>query len=117
MSGIEKSKSGGFTLTEILVVSVIVTIVAGVAIPIYSDYVKDQRLETAKNLAQTAAVAANVYMRRTGSAPECDASTCPSVLNLLLPEAGRYEVTVKAADTTLTVKDNQHSEATATVHF
>jgi prepilin-type N-terminal cleavage/methylation domain-containing protein len=111
--------SGGFTLTEILVVSVIVAILSAVAIPVYNGYVKDQRIDAVKNLASAAAVSANVLYRRTGAIPDCGGGDCAGVLNLLLPEQGRYSVTITTDDKGRYVKvvDNQHPEATYTAPF
>lgn len=96
----------GFTLTEILVVSVIVAIVSAVAVPVYTNYIKEQRIETARNLAQAAAVSANVIYRRTGSPPDCDITTCPAVLDLFLTEPARYKVTIEGNN--VKVKDVDH---------
>jgi prepilin-type N-terminal cleavage/methylation domain-containing protein len=41
----------GFTLVEVIVVAVIVLVLAAVAIPLYSGYVKDSRRAAADNLA------------------------------------------------------------------
>jgi prepilin-type N-terminal cleavage/methylation domain-containing protein len=41
----------GFTLVEVIVVAVIVLVLAAVAIPLYTGYVKDSRRATAENLA------------------------------------------------------------------
>lgn len=62
-----KKNNFGFTLIEAVVVSVIVAILAAVAIPIYSGFIADQRVTTVSNLAETAAASANAYHRRTGT--------------------------------------------------
>lgn len=71
-----KKNNFGFTLIEAVVVSVIVAILAAVAIPIYTGYIRDAQQTTVKNLAETAAAAANAYLRRTG--------TCPTKTNINL---------------------------------
>lgn len=57
----------GFTLVEAVVVAVIVLVLAGIAIPIYNGFVNDARQGTVNNLAETAAAAANTFVRKTGN--------------------------------------------------
>ena len=59
----------GFTLVEVIVVSVIVGILAVVAVPVYLAYVKNSRQESVHQLTQTAAAAANGFYRNTGRKP------------------------------------------------
>jgi prepilin-type N-terminal cleavage/methylation domain-containing protein len=75
--------STGFSLVEIIVTSVIIAILAVVAIPLYSGYLRDQRQSTVNNLAQTAAAAGNAYWRRTG-ANLTSADLLPQSTNLSL---------------------------------
>jgi type IV pilus assembly protein PilE len=65
-----KPGNKGFTLVEMIVVSLIVAILAAVAIPMYRGYIIGQRQATVDNLAQTAGAAANAYLRRTGVVPD-----------------------------------------------
>lgn len=120
--GIFTGTKHGFTLVEALVVAVIMGTLAAVAIPTYTGYIRSQRIEVVKNLASAAAVAANVIYRRTGAVPNCGGGDCSGVLNLLLPEQGRYSVTIlpdldKDGHHQINVVDTQHSEATYTVPF
>ncbi|MCL2182933.1 MAG: prepilin-type N-terminal cleavage/methylation domain-containing protein [Chitinispirillia bacterium] len=64
-----KIRKNGFTLVEVIVVAVIVLILAAVAIPMYNGFVRQARLDTVNNLAETAAAAANSYWRKTNSNP------------------------------------------------
>ncbi|MDQ3001797.1 MAG: prepilin-type N-terminal cleavage/methylation domain-containing protein [Fibrobacterota bacterium] len=81
--------SSGFVLTEILVVAIIVGILAAVAIPTYSGYILDQRKQVAKSIAESGAVAGNIYFRRTGSDPTDDE------LNVFLTDSSKYTVEVR----------------------
>lgn len=108
--------SKGFTLTEILVVSVIIAILSAVAVPVYTNYIKEQRVDAVKNLALAAAISANVIYRRTNLIPDCPAD-CTTVLNLFLPEQGRYTVKIPAGTRNVVVIDKQHVEATYTASF
>lgn len=116
MDQVPHTAKNGFTLTEILVVSVIVAILSAVTVPIYTNYIKDQRLDAVKNIASAAAVAANVLYRRTNAIPDCG-SSCADVLDLLLPEKDRYSVSLNADKREVTVTDLQHTEATVTTSF
>lgn len=96
-------KHSGFTLVEILVVSLIVAILAAVSIPVYSGYIRSQREEVAKNIAQSAAVAANIHARRTGAAVACAHPDCVALLNIFLSNPAQFKIDI--ADRTVTVTD------------
>lgn len=82
---------------EVLVTMIIVTVLAAVAIPLYSSYVAAQRQSAVESLAQAAAVAANSYYRRHNDNPDS------AKLGLFLPVAGKYWIQV--ADPNVTVRD------------
>jgi prepilin-type N-terminal cleavage/methylation domain-containing protein len=108
----------GFTLVEVLVVSVIVGILAAVAIPVYTGYVNNMRQEVVKNIAGSAAAAANIYFRRTSSLPVCHETTVPSckiLLNIFLTEPANYSIDIQL--NTVTVIDLVHSGHVATANF
>jgi prepilin-type N-terminal cleavage/methylation domain-containing protein len=67
MSFIKSKKSQqGFTLVEVIVVAVIIAILAGVAIPLYLNYINNSRLNTASNAAGSAASFAGACMAGGG---------------------------------------------------
>jgi prepilin-type N-terminal cleavage/methylation domain-containing protein len=106
--------SQGFSLIEVLAVSVIVAILAAVAVPMYSGYIRTQRENAALGIAQSTAAAANIYTRRFGSAPACTHSstpTCVTLFNLFLSNPSQYQVDISGR--TVTVTDLQHSDVTA----
>jgi type IV pilus assembly protein PilA len=76
-----------FTLIEAIIVAVLIAVLAAVAIPIYSGYVRDARQDRVNNLAQTAAAAANAYVRKTGVNLTEGKSDIPK-LNLFVPDSG-----------------------------
>lgn len=78
----------GFTIVEVVVVSVIVAILAAVAIPVYLGFQNDARQNAVEQLAQTAAAAADGYCRKTGAAPKTLAD-----LNLF-DVSDKYTVTI-----------------------
>ncbi|HKP98560.1 MAG TPA: prepilin-type N-terminal cleavage/methylation domain-containing protein [Fibrobacteria bacterium] len=83
----------GFVLVEILVVSVIVAILAAVAVPIYNGYIKNQKRQAALALAQTAAITAASITRRTGvlvTSAQLNAA-------LVLPNASQFAVAVSSS--------------------
>jgi prepilin-type N-terminal cleavage/methylation domain-containing protein len=111
----------GFVLAEVLVVAVIAAALAAVAIPIYSGMVKNQRRDATRNIAQTAAMSANVYTRRIGTAPICaSTTTCSTLLGLFIPDPTKYSITIQAAPNFVTVSDisrGTSDSVTATAGF
>ncbi len=102
------SNRNGFTLIEVVVVSLIVAILAAVAIPLYNGYVQDTRQGVVDNLAQTAAAAANAYWRKTGAVPTL------GQLKLFYDE-DTYDIAIGTTDITVTHKTR--SGLTSTVPF
>lgn len=78
----------GFTFVEVIVVGVIVAILAAVCIPLYSGYVKNQKLAVVKGLAESGAVSANVFWRRQATTPDS------ADLKLFLPNPEEYNVRI-----------------------
>jgi|WetSurMetagenome_2_1015567.scaffolds.fasta_scaffold484156_2 prepilin-type N-terminal cleavage/methylation domain-containing protein len=106
-------KTSGFTLIETLVVAAIVAVLAAVSIPMYIGYVNNQRQTTVNNLAETAAAAANAYVRRTGQ--------CPTVAQLnLYYNAAKYTVNAPVCNLpngSVTVFETAKPSITATTNF
>ena len=93
-----KKSRQGFTLVEVIVVSVIVAILAAAAVPIYTAYLNNSRQESVDQLAQTAAAAANGFYRKTGADP-----TDPKGdLNLFYDQA-RFNVVINSPDITVSL--------------
>ena len=57
----------GFTLVELMVVIVIVAVMAAVAVPLYTNYVKDARRSEAANGLASVATAQQTYYQRNGA--------------------------------------------------
>lgn len=93
----------GFSLVEVLVVSVIAAVLAAVAVPVYTGYINSQREEVARNIAQSAAAAANIYTRRTGAEVDCAHPDCVDLLNIFLSNPDQFEIAI--AGRTVTVTD------------
>jgi len=91
----KKTQNAGFTIVEVIVVAAIVAILAAVAIPIYTGFIRDSRQEAVSNLAQTAAAAANTYSRKIGAALPDDVEHSPNTppLNLFF-DATKFRVVV-----------------------
>lgn len=88
--------SPGFTFIEVISAAVIVAVLAAVAIPIYTGYIKTQRQSMVNNLAQTAAVSANLYFRRNNDQPDS------ADLKLFLPNPAMFTLEVTATDVIIT---------------
>ena len=101
----------GFSFVEAMVVAVIVGILAAVAIPMYNGFIKDQRVSTVNNLAETAAASANAYVRRTGI---CNTSV--SVLGLYYNPA-QYNISITCGGNYVTVQDVRHPAISANRNF
>ncbi len=95
----------GFTLVEVIVVSVIILILSATGMLLYNGYINDAAQKSVENIAQTAGTAANAYYRKTGVHPDS------AKLNLFLSEAGRYTVAVSSSDCTVVVSDTKFSVA------
>lgn len=87
MGSVRNRNCSGFTFVEAMTVAVIVAVLAAVAIPVYSNYVTNQRTLAAQSLAQTAATAANAYYRRNGTDP-----TDSAQLNLFIPNPAQFSL-------------------------
>jgi prepilin-type N-terminal cleavage/methylation domain-containing protein len=109
-----EKKANGFSLVEAIVTAVIMAILAAVAIPMYAGFIRDQQQTTVDNLAETAAAAANAYLRRTGADPT-EGNVTPNTppLNLYF-NATNYSINVTGATNTITVTDLKHTVVTAT---
>jgi prepilin-type N-terminal cleavage/methylation domain-containing protein len=99
----------GFTMVEVLVVALIVAALAAVSIPVYSGYIRTQKIEVVSGLAQTASVAANIYFRRTGAGP-----TTAVQLNLFY-DAAKFDIVF--ADPQVTVTDKSDVTITKTINY
>jgi prepilin-type N-terminal cleavage/methylation domain-containing protein len=107
-----RQKNLGFTLVEALVVAVLMAILAAVTIPIYNGFIKSGKQDVVKNLSQTAATAANSYLRRNGVSP-------PAVtdLNLFLPDPTLYTIVIDGDAKTVTVSEVADPTITSSTHF
>ena len=102
----------GFTFIEAIVVAVIVLILAGIGIPIYMGYLADARQSTVDNLAETAAAAANTFVRKRGAA-----NLTVDALELYYDDT-KYSVTLHAGNQSVTVAEiGMSSPKTKTVSY
>jgi prepilin-type N-terminal cleavage/methylation domain-containing protein len=85
------TKQKAFTLVEAIVTAAIMAILAAVAIPMYAGFIHDQQQTTVDNLAETAAAAANAYVRRTGDST--NATNIKNNINLYY-DANKYQIRV-----------------------
>lgn len=95
-------RNRGFTLVEVIVVSVIVALLAATATLLYSGYVEQARKDTVVGLAKVAASSANAFWRRTGSAP-----TAVSQLNVFISDPSRFRVSVEGAEVTASLLNGE----------
>jgi len=96
----------GFTLVEVIVVSVIVAVLAAVAIPTYTNYINGAKQNAVNNLAQTAAASANSFYRRTGADPTVNQ------LNLFYDQ-NKYSVTIANPNVTVTETNTSFTSTVA----
>jgi prepilin-type N-terminal cleavage/methylation domain-containing protein len=108
----------GFTLVEVIVVSVIVLVLAAVAIPVYTGYVEGTRKDAATNLAQTAAAAASSYYKKTGVDVNATSLSANTGALKLFYDSAKYTVGVSNSNIVVTYMLNGSStRATVTVPY
>ncbi|MBN1128210.1 MAG: prepilin-type N-terminal cleavage/methylation domain-containing protein [Chitinispirillaceae bacterium] len=91
------TESRGFSLVEVIVVSVLIAVLASIGIPMYAGYIRDQRQSVVDNLAETAAANANAYWRRTGTnLSDGDVAPNTDPLNLYFDNV-KYRVSISGA--------------------
>jgi Tfp pilus assembly protein PilE len=77
-------------------VAAILAILSAIAIPTYLNYIKNQRREGARAIAQTAATAAHGYWRKTGTDPDQS-----QVAALVFLPGGGYSISVNTPNITV----------------
>jgi type IV pilus assembly protein PilA len=107
------SMQRGFTLVEALIVSAIVAILAAVAIPMYSGYLRNQQIETVKSLAQTAAISANAIVKRGGPVNQTVVDNIKN--SMFLPNPGAYGFSISGNN--IVVISSTDNSITASVPF
>jgi len=96
----------GFSLVEALVVAVIIGILAAVAIPTYTGFINDQRVQTLNSLAETAAASANAYYRRIQSMTAVPTPILKNATPLFLYfDDAKYTITWAGTNITVTEKN------------
>ncbi len=100
----------GFTLVEVIVVSVLVVLLSTVATVLYNGYIQDSAQTAVKTLAETAAASANSYYLKTSVHPDS------AKLDLFLPDATKYTVTIDTTNGNITIAENKYGK-TATVSY
>ncbi len=93
----------GFTLIEAVMTGAIIAVLATAAVIMWGGYVRESRRQAVENLAESAAAAANAYVRRMGSADGLDSSK----LQLYIPDAACYNITIN--QDTITVTDTRYN--------
>lgn len=78
----------GFTLVEVIVVAVIVLVLAAVAIPLYTSYVRDSRIAAASNIAGSIATTLGTVVSQNGVYPQLNAVGGPYVTSIAISAGG-----------------------------
>jgi Tfp pilus assembly protein PilE len=90
----------GFTMVEGIVIAVIIAVISSIAIPIYRGYIDSSQQSVVDNLAETAALAANSWVRKKD-----EASLTLQALNLRY-DATVYTIAIDKTNDEITVKGN-----------
>ena len=93
-----KTNQKGFTLIELMIVVAIIGILAAVAIPAYTDYLKRSKVSEALNLMAGLKTPAEEWMASTGT------THVPAIATIEGKSAGKYvsAITADVASTTVT---------------
>lgn len=81
MESAPSEKNRGFTLIEMMIVIVIISILAGIALPAYSNYIKRANASTAAADLSTLSTAIENRFQRTLSYPATADGKAPSLLH------------------------------------
>lgn len=98
-------RQNGFTLVEVLIVSVIVAVLAIVAVPVYKGYVRSTNMRIAEDLGQiTSAKASAYYSRHNKKPPSTD------ILNMIY-DSSHFKISIDTTNNKVEVyKDSGTTE-------
>lgn len=87
----------GFTLVEVMIVMIVVTILGSIAIPSYTQYLKKSARKEAQQLLLQAAVRQETHLVRNGRYAT-DMSSLGYASDSVATDSGRYTVSVSSGD-------------------